>query len=77
MFSLRSLLAPRRSLRLFVLLDETGLCRAFHQSAQTPLGADWIEVCEHRLAWLHQPLPASARVDRVSPPTTLGKALAA
>lgn len=77
MFSLRSLLAPRRTLRLFALLDEAGLCRAFRQSAQAPLGAGWVEVNEQRLAWLHQPLPASARAAQVGAPAHVGKALAA
>ncbi|SDI29811.1 hypothetical protein SAMN05216603_1362 [Pseudomonas benzenivorans] len=77
MFSFRSLLAPRHPLRRFALLDEAGRCRAFRQSAQAPLGAGWIEVNEQRLAWLHQPLPASAHIDQLGTPARLGKALAA
>lgn len=62
MFSLRSLLAPRRPMRTFALLDEHGLCRAFRQSAQVPQGFGWIEVNQQQLGWLHKPLPASARI---------------
>ena len=60
MFSLRSLLAPRRPMRTFALLDTHGLCRAFRQSAQAPQGLGWIEVNQQQLGWLHKPLPASA-----------------
>lgn len=59
--SLRSWLAPRRPIRMFALLDEHGLCRAFRQSAQAPQGSGWIEVNQQQLGWLHKPLPASAR----------------
>lgn len=62
MFSLRSLLAPRRPHRLFVLLDDSHLCRAFHSAAQAPQGSGWVEVNEQQLTWLHQPLPDSARI---------------
>ncbi|WPC06067.1 hypothetical protein SBP02_04760 [Pseudomonas benzenivorans] len=77
MFSIRSLFAPRRPLRTFVLLDERGLCRAFRQSLQAPSGAGWTEVKEQRLSWLNQPLPASARLLPVAAHPSLGKALAA
>jgi hypothetical protein len=77
MFSFRSLLAPRRALRLFALLDDAGLCHAFRQSAQAPVGAGWVEVNEQPLAWLQQPLPASARCGQTGTPTRIGKALAA
>lgn len=77
MFSFRSLLAPRRTPRLFALLDEAGRCRAFRRSAQAPVGAGWVEVNEQRLAWLHQPLPASARIGQIDGTTHLGAPLAA
>jgi hypothetical protein len=77
MLSLRSLFAPRPPLRTFALLDGQGLCRAFRQSAQAPCGAGWIEINEQRLSWLHQPLPAGARVLPVVTHPPLGKALAA
>jgi len=77
MFSLRSLLAPRAPLRTFALLDGAGLCRAFRQSAQAPLGAGWVEVNEQRLAWLHQPLPASACIVPLVAHPGVGKALPA
>ncbi|NQD94580.1 hypothetical protein HP532_18200 [Pseudomonas sp. CrR25] len=77
MFSLRSLLAPRAPLRSFALLDSDGRCRAFRQSAQAPLGAGWVEVNEQRLAWLHQQLPANARIAPVVARPAVGKALVA
>lgn len=77
MLSLRSLFARRRALGLFALLDEAGRCRAFRQSAQAPLGAGWVEVNEQRLAWLHQALPASARIGQSDSAARVGKALAA
>lgn len=77
MLSLRSLFTPRAPLRTFVLLDDAGLCRAFRQAAQAPLGVDWVEVNEQRLAWLHQPLPASARSAPVVARPAVGKALPA
>lgn len=77
MFSLRSLFARRRALGLFALLDDAGLCRAFRQSAQAPVGAGWVAVNEQRLAWLHQALPASARIGQNGSAAPTGKALAA
>ena len=72
-----TLLAPRAPLRTFALLDGAGLCRAFRQSAQAPLGAGWVEVNEQRLAWLHQPLPASACIVPLVAHPGVGKALPA
>ncbi len=77
MFSLRSLFTSRRPLRNFALLDAQGICRAFHLSAQAPVGVGWIEVSEQRLAWLHRPLPSSARIAPVVTHSAVGKALAA
>lgn len=62
MLSLRSLLIPRRPIRTFALLDSGGICRAFHQSGQTPSGSGWVEVTEQRLNWLNRPLPAHAKI---------------
>ena len=77
MFSLASLLAPRPPMRTFALLDQAGLCRAFRQSRQAPLGAGWVEVDRECLAWLHKPLPGSARVAARDVHSRLGKALSA
>ena len=62
MFSLNSLFAPRRPMRTFALLDQAGVCRAFRQSRQAPLGAGWVEVDRQCLSWLQKTLPASARI---------------
>ena len=62
MFSFGSLLERRRPMRTFALLDQAGLCRAFRQSRQAPLGVGWVEVDRHCLAWLQNPLPASAKI---------------
>ena len=77
MFSLRSWLAPHPPLRIFALLDEHGLCRAFRQSAQAPQGLGWIEVNQQQLGWLHKPLPASARSAPNVEYSAAGKTLAA
>lgn len=77
MFALRSLFATRQPTRIFALLDERGLCRAFHQAPQPPRAAGWVEVNEQRLSWLNQPLPAGARILPVVAHSALGKALAA
>lgn len=74
MFSLSSLLAPRRPMRTFALLDQSGLCRAFRQSRQAPLGAGWVEVDRQSLSWLQKPLPASARIAHNSGDRYLRKA---
>lgn len=77
MFSLRSLLAPRRPIRTFALLDDHGLCRAFRQSAQAPQGLGWIEVNQQQLGWLHKPLPASARIAPTATHSAAAEALLA
>ncbi|MBS7661777.1 hypothetical protein I0D00_07420 [Pseudomonas lalucatii] len=77
MHFIRSLFAPRRPLRTFVLLDAEGRCRAFRQSLQAPRGAGWSEVNEQRLGWLGQPLPTSARLLPVAAHPSSAKALAA
>lgn len=77
MFSLSSVFTPRRRMRTFALLDQAGLCRVFRQSHQAPLGAGWVEVDRQCLAWLHQPLPRSARIVAVDTDAHLGKALTA
>lgn len=56
----RKPLAPSPRPRIFACLDQQGICRAFHQSAQPPGPARWYEVNEQRLAWLGSRLPESA-----------------
>lgn len=48
--------------RCFARLDAEGRCQAFKQCRQAPAGNHWIEIEEIRLNWLHQVLPASARI---------------
>jgi hypothetical protein len=62
-----SLFAPRQRHRCFDLLDSNGLCLAFKQCSLQPMGDGWVEIEEIRLNWLHQPLPASARVSQHPP----------
>ncbi|MFZ3153913.1 hypothetical protein [Pseudomonas sp.] len=77
MFSLRSLLAPRRPMRSFVLLDAQGICRALRQSAQAPQGSGWLEVQHSCLSWLNRPLPAGVRTAQVTPCLRVRQTLAA
>ena len=58
-WSLFSFLRPHRC---FARLDSTGRCQAFKQCKQPPVGDNWVEIEEIRLNWLHQVLPASARI---------------
>ncbi|BBP79332.1 hypothetical protein CCU68_03855 [Pseudomonas gingeri NCPPB 3146 = LMG 5327] len=53
---------PRKPHRSFALLGADGRCQAFKQCELPPMGDGWVEIEEIRLVWLHQPLPASARV---------------
>ncbi|UQS15026.1 hypothetical protein [Pseudomonas sp. HS6] len=62
-----SLFAPRPLHRSFALLDRNGHCQAFKQCSLQPMGDGWVEIEEIRLNWLHQPLPASARVEHQRP----------
>jgi len=59
-----SLFSLRRRYRHYARLDKHGICLSFKHCATPPAGQDWIEITEPRLSWLHQPLPASARVTR-------------
>ncbi|MFJ7140512.1 MAG: hypothetical protein ACN6P5_24165 [Pseudomonas protegens] len=59
---LRSLFAPRQQFRSFALLDGQGRCCAFKHCPAAPVGDGWVEIEEIRLNWLHQVLPASARI---------------
>ena len=77
MFSLRSLLVPRRPMRSFALVDVQGICRALRQSAQAPQGSGWVEVQQSCLSWLNQPLPAGARTAQVTPCLRVRQTLAA
>lgn len=69
MLSFRSLFAHRVRPRCYALLDGHGTCLGFHQGFTAPQGPAWVEVTEFRLAWLHRPLPASAQVKAVTPPS--------
>ncbi|MFJ7884211.1 hypothetical protein ACIQYF_12025 [Pseudomonas sp. NPDC096917] len=62
--SLFSFLQPHRC---FARLDSTGRCQAFKQCKQPPVGNHWVEIKEIRLNWLHQVLPASARIPARGP----------
>ena len=62
MNSLWSLLSFTRPRRCFARLDSAGRCQAFKQCQQPPVGDSWVEIKEIRLNWLHQVLPASARI---------------
>ncbi|WP_397457953.1 hypothetical protein AB3464_21220 [Pseudomonas asplenii] len=55
----------RKPKRSFARLDADGRCQAFKQCELPPTGDGWIEVEEIHLAWMHQPLPANARVTHV------------
>jgi hypothetical protein len=57
-----SLFALRRRYRHYARVDQSGVCLAFRHCAAPPQGQDWVQVHEPKLCWLHQPLPASARV---------------
>ncbi|AZE51048.1 hypothetical protein C4K04_5399 [Pseudomonas chlororaphis] len=62
MHFLWSLFAPRQKYRSFARLDPQGRCQAFKHCKVPPMGDGWVEIEEIRLNWLHQLLPASARV---------------
>ena len=57
-----SLFAPRRKYRYFARLDNNDCCVSFKHCPVPPMGEGWVEIEEIRLNWLHQPLPASARL---------------
>ncbi|WP_298183624.1 hypothetical protein [uncultured Pseudomonas sp.] len=77
MFDLRSLLAPRRPMRSFALVDAQGICTALRQSSQAPQGSGWVEVHTSCLSWLNRPLPVSARTVQVTPGLYAQQTLAA
>ncbi|ALI02315.1 hypothetical protein C1Y08_22275 [Pseudomonas sp. FW306-02-F02-AA] len=56
------LFASRRKYRYFAQLDSNQCCLAFKHCRVPPEGDGWVEIEEIRLNWLHQPLPASARL---------------
>ena len=59
---LLTLLGFNRPERCFARLDSAGRCQAFKQCKQPPVGDSWVEIEEIRLNWLHQVLPANARI---------------
>lgn len=77
MFSLRALFAPRPIKRCYALLDAQGICLALRHSAQAPQGLGWVEVDSIGLHWLHQRLPASAKILAQPAPAFERKALTA
>ncbi|WP_373273719.1 hypothetical protein [Pseudomonas taiwanensis] len=77
MFLLWSLFARRPQRRRFALVDNAGICRGLHHGADRPASGNWVEVSETSLAWLDQPLPASARVAPVVRQPSRRRALAA
>ncbi|SFI93812.1 hypothetical protein SAMN05216206_3215 [Pseudomonas guineae] len=77
MFDLRSLLAPRRPMRTFALLNAQGICTALRQSAQAPQGSGWVEVQHSCLSWLGQQLPNDARTIQFTPHPRAQQTLAA
>ena len=68
---LLNLLGLNRPNRCFVRLDPAGRCQAFKQCRQPPVGDSWVEIEEIRLNWLHQVLPASARISARTPRSTV------
>ncbi|SEN29597.1 hypothetical protein SAMN04487857_11352 [Pseudomonas sp. ok272] len=76
MHSLWLLFAPRRQYRHFAQLDKHERCLAFKHCRMPPKGEDWVEISEVRLNWLHQPLPASARLKPQAAQARLHSALA-
>ncbi|MGF6692905.1 hypothetical protein M2318_002977 [Metapseudomonas resinovorans] len=72
-----SLFARRPQRRCFALVDTAGICRGLHQGIDCPATGNWVEVRESSLAWLDQPLPASARVAPVVGQPAGRRALAA
>lgn len=76
MFFLRTQLFSRTCPRSFILLDETGICRALRHSAQAPQGLGWIEVEHSSAHWLGQALPRTAKIV-ASPPAAWAHAAAA
>ncbi|BAP41502.1 hypothetical protein NJC40_10485 [Pseudomonas sp. 21LCFQ02] len=58
----QSLFSVRPALRHYARIDQQGICRALKHCSQAPAGNEWVEVTEQRMAWLGQPLPASARI---------------
>lgn len=59
-----SLFSERPTYRHYARVDNTGICRAFKQCSQPPVGQEWVEVAEQNLSWLNQPLPFNARLIR-------------
>lgn len=57
-----SLFSPKSRHRHFARLDQQGICLCFKHCSVPPEGTGWVEICEPKLCWLRQPLPASARV---------------
>ncbi len=58
-----SLFSLQRRYRHYARLDQQGICLSFKHCAMPPRGHDWVEINEVKLSWLHQPLPASARIN--------------
>lgn len=59
-----SLFTARPKYRHYARTDQIGICRAFKQCSQPPVGQGWVEVTGQNLSWLNQPLPLNARLVR-------------
>nr|WP_296257881.1 MULTISPECIES: hypothetical protein [unclassified Pseudomonas] len=62
MHFLWSLFSPQRHHRYYACLDAQGICLSFRHCPKAPRGHGWVEISKPNLSWLHQPLPADARV---------------
>ncbi|WP_256670182.1 hypothetical protein [Pseudomonas sp. L-22-4S-12] len=67
MMSLWSLLAPRRAMRRYALLDAAGICRALREAHSAPTQPGWVEVEEICPSWLGRTLPSRAIVQSRQP----------
>jgi hypothetical protein len=77
MMSLWSLLAPRRAMRRYALLDAAGVCRALREAQSAPTQPGWVEVAEICPSWLGRTLPSRALALPRQPVSRPGSALAA
>jgi hypothetical protein len=57
-----SLFSPQSRHRHYARVNQQGICVCFRHCSAQPDGSGWIEIYEPKLSWLHQPLPAHARI---------------
>lgn len=77
MMSLWSLLAPRRAMRRYALLDAAGICHALRETHSAPSQPGWVEVEEICPSWLGRTLPSHALAQPRQPVSRPHSALAA